>query len=193
MMRILIAEDTVPSRRMLQKCLEGWGHSVVSTETGKEAWAAFQAQPASMVISDWLMPEMDGMELLRLIRSTPEKNYVYVILLTAKAQREDLIAAMDAGADDFLKKPFDREELRVRLGAAQRVLDMEQKLNAQKQSLLEQNAQLRTANAQMQKNLRAATMAGTPVNARATLDGALKTTNRGTLTANENSETPPES
>jgi PleD family two-component response regulator len=82
------------------------------------------------VITDWMMPELDGVELVRRIRSGPRSGYVYVILLTAKGQKEDLVAGMDAGADDFLTKPFDRDELRVRLRAGERIVALEQQARA---------------------------------------------------------------
>jgi CheY-like chemotaxis protein len=89
-----------------------------------------------MIISDWLMPEMDGLELVRRIRARPSAHYIYTILVTVRAQKEDLVEAMEAGADDFITKPFDRDELRVRLREGERIIQLEQTLAEQNQRLL---------------------------------------------------------
>ena len=88
---------------------------MVTASNGKQALAAALETNPQIVITDWMMPEMDGLELIRRIRACESSGYSYVILLTAKSQKEDLIEGMEAGADDFLTKPFDRDELRVRL------------------------------------------------------------------------------
>jgi CheY-like chemotaxis protein len=90
-----------------------------------------------MVISDWLMPEMDGLELVRRIRARSNAAYVYTILVTVRAQKEDLVEAMEAGADDFISKPFDRDELRVRLREGERFVQLEQKLIEQSRRLIQ--------------------------------------------------------
>jgi signal transduction histidine kinase len=138
--KVLIAEDDPVSRRLLQSYLEKWGHQVVVTQDGAEAWARFQASDFQVVISDWMMPELDGVELIRRIRACQRPGYVYAILLTARSQKEDVVEGMEAGADDFVSKPFDREELRVRLRAGERIVHLEQ-------SLTEQNRQLRQTQA----------------------------------------------
>lgn len=114
-MKVLIADDEAISRRLLQGYLERWGHEVVMAQNGAEAWNLFMADEFSIVISDWTMPEMDGVELIRRIRACQRSGYVYTILLTAKSQKEDIVEGMEAGADDFVTKPFDRDELRVRV------------------------------------------------------------------------------
>jgi sigma-B regulation protein RsbU (phosphoserine phosphatase) len=124
-MKVLIAEDEAVSRRLLQSYLQRWGHEVVAARNGAEAWTLFQAGEYPIVISDWMMPEMDGLELLRHIRACQRPGYVYAILLTSRSHKEDLVEGMDAGADDFLTKPFDQDELRVRLRAGQRVVELE--------------------------------------------------------------------
>src|SRR5262249_25043429 len=116
-MRILIAEDEAVSRRLLQSYLEKWGHEVVAAADGAEAWRLFQAGGGPRVPRDPGVPEGDGLELIRRIRATEGRGYVYIILLTAKSQKEDLVVGMEAGANDFVAKPFDREELRARLRA----------------------------------------------------------------------------
>jgi signal transduction histidine kinase len=127
---------------LLQSFLEKWGHQVIPAPNGAEAWRLFEGQDFPIVISDWVMPEMDGLELIRRIRACPRVGYVYIILLTSKSQKEDVIKGMEAGADDFLTKPFDRDELRVRLRASERILQLEQ-------TLAKQNEDLRQAQASM--------------------------------------------
>src|ERR1051326_1038641 len=98
-MKVLIAEDDPISRRLLQSYLERWEHVVTGAENGAQAWERFQADEFPLVITDWMMPEMDGLELIRRIRSDERRGYTYVILLTARSQKEDLVAGMGAGAD----------------------------------------------------------------------------------------------
>jgi len=129
-MKVLIADDDPISRKLLQSYLQKWGCEVTAAENGVEAWSAFQRDEFPVVITDWMMPELDGVELVRRIRSGPRLGYVYVILLTGKGQKEDLVSGMEAGADDFLTKPFDRDELRVRLRAGERIVALEQQVRA---------------------------------------------------------------
>jgi signal transduction histidine kinase len=139
-MKVLIADDSRIMRRLLRACLQQWQYEVVEAEDGAQAWALFQQSSFSLVLTDWLMPEMDGLELTKRIRSQDRPGYVYIILLTAKSQKEDLVEAMDAGADDFLAKPFDRDELRVRIREGERIVLLER-------ALAEQNRQLRETQA----------------------------------------------
>jgi len=148
-MRVLIAEDERISRRLLQRYLERWGHEVVSTENGVQAWQRFCEKEFPLVISDWMMPEMDGLGLVQRIRKKADGGYVYVILLTAKKETGDIVRGMEAGADDFLSKPFDQDELRARLNAGQRIIELEQRL-------AEQNVELQAANQRMKQSLEAA-------------------------------------
>ncbi len=141
-MKVLIADDSQIMRRLLRSCLERWQYEVVEAEDGAQAWALFQQSSFSLVLTDWLMPEMDGLELIHHIRSQDCPGYVYIILLTAKSQKEDLVAAMDAGADDFLAKPFDRDELRVRMREGERIIDLERALAKQNRQLRETQAAL---------------------------------------------------
>lgn len=141
-MKILIAEDTPISQRLLQSFLQKWGHEVTAASDGAAAWRLFQADDFPVVISDWMMPEMDGLELVRRIRACPRSGYVYTILLTARSQKEDVIAGMEAGADDFITKPFDSDELRVRLRAGERVIHLERTLAEQNRALREAQAAL---------------------------------------------------
>ena len=124
-MRVLIADDDRMSTLMLQATLERWGFDVVAVHDGNAAWDAVQQQPApSLAIVDWMMPGIDGVELCRRIRSADLRSYVYVILLTSRVSRQDLISGLDAGADDYLTKPFDPDELRARIRVGQRMLDL---------------------------------------------------------------------
>lgn len=141
-MKILIAEDALVSRRLLEHHLQAWGHDVVAATDGAEAWQRFSADAFPIVISDWMMPEMDGLELVRRIRACERPGYVYIILLTAKSQTVDLVEGMEAGADDFVVKPFERDELRVRLRAGERVIQLEQTLARQNRELRETQAAL---------------------------------------------------
>jgi DNA-binding response OmpR family regulator len=134
-MKVLIADDDPVSRKLLQSYLQKWGCEVTAAQDGAEAWSCFERDAFPVVITDWMMPELDGVELVRRIRSHPRPGYVYVILLTAKGQKEDLVEGMDAGADDFLTKPFDRDELRVRLRAGERIVELERQVRAAQAAL----------------------------------------------------------
>ncbi len=141
-MKILVAEDALVSRRLLERHLQAWGHDVVAATDGAEAWQCFSEDEFPIVISDWMMPEMDGPELVRRIRASGRPGYVYIILLTAKSQTEDLVEGMEAGADDFVAKPFERDELQARLRAGERIIQLEQTLAQQNRELRETQAAL---------------------------------------------------
>ena len=118
-MDILIAEDDFISRKLLVNILEELGHVVTVACDGEEAWQLYKKQPCRMVITDWLMPQVDGLELVKRIRGQDLSDYTYVVLLTANiGQRENYFKAMQAGIDDFLVKPQDRIELEIRLKVA---------------------------------------------------------------------------
>ena len=138
-MKVLIADDDAVSRRLLQSYLQKWGYDVTAAQDGAEAWRAFEAGSFPVVITDWMMPEIDGVELVRRVRAASARRpgYVYAILLTAKSQKEDLVQGMEAGADDFLTKPFDRDELRVRQRAGERIIRLEQNLREAKAALMQ--------------------------------------------------------
>jgi signal transduction histidine kinase len=136
-MNILIADDDPVSRRLLQNYLQKWGYEVTAAQDGGEAWRLFEGGSFLMVITDWMMPELDGSGLIRRIRASQRPGYVYAMLLTAKSQKEDLVEGMEAGADDFLTKPFDRDELRVRLRAGERIIRLEHHLRETQATLLQ--------------------------------------------------------
>jgi len=121
-MRILVVEDDRKTLAVLQRAMQVWGHKVSTATDGREAWEVLQEDTFDLVITDWLMPNMDGIELCRRIREAELSHYVFVILITAKTEREDLVTAMDAGADDFIPKPFDMNELRARIRAVERIV-----------------------------------------------------------------------
>ena len=152
-MKVLVAEDERATRARIVACLREFGHDPVEAANGLEAWNLAQAQEIPIVISDWLMPEMDGPTLVRRLRSQPQSSYVYVILLTSRAETQDVVAGMDAGADDFMSKPFDKEELRARIRAGERVIQLERDLEEKNRSLFEANAQISAVNRRMKSEL----------------------------------------
>jgi phosphoserine phosphatase RsbU/P len=121
-LKVLVVEDDAVSRKILQTSLEKSGHDVVLATNGQEAWASFDKEPVRMIVSDWMMPEMDGLSLCRNVRQRPETDYTYFILLTARSGKDNYHLAMDAGIDDFLSKPLDRRELTIRMRVAERIL-----------------------------------------------------------------------
>ncbi len=135
-MRVLIAEDDSVSALLLQRTLERMGHDTTVSTDGLEAWNAYQEGPFSLVITDWMMPSVDGLELCRRIRQSGADSYTYVILLTARTQREDHLEALEAGVDDFLTKPLNQGDLAARMKTAQRILTWEHQLQDVNESLL---------------------------------------------------------
>lgn len=134
--QILIADDDPVSRRLLQSRLNSWGYDVRVAADGTEAMALLEDEnPPELAILDWQMPGMDGLEVCSRLRARPAASYTYVILLTARDGKEDLITALDAGVDDYLAKPFHPGELRARLRAGQRVLELQARLLAAKAEL----------------------------------------------------------
>ena len=123
-MKILIAEDDPVSVKILQFTLQHYGHEVVTASDGAQAWEAFDRDPVRVIVSDWMMPGLDGLELCQKVRQRVKTEYTYFILLTAiNTGRENLRKAMDAGIDDFLTKPLDREAILMRLRVAERILE----------------------------------------------------------------------
>lgn len=143
-MRILIAEDSLVARRLLETTLRRWGHEVITTSDGVEAWQVLQGDhPPPLAILDWMMPGMDGLELCRRIRQTPGLASMYVLLLTAKGGQEDIVGGLDAGADEYLAKPFDAAELQARIGVGRRIVDLQQSLTGRIRDLEEAMVQVR--------------------------------------------------
>lgn len=128
-MKILIAEDEPAFRRLLTDVLIKWGYDVVVARDGNEAWQILSADKAPrLAILDWMMPGMDGLELCRRIRRRAEGVYTYVMLLTSQQGDNDMVTGMEAGADDYLTKPFRVSELRVRLRTGRRIIDLQNEL-----------------------------------------------------------------
>ncbi len=127
-MKILIAEDDPSSRLLLKTTLEMWEYEVTATENGQEAWDSLQGDRVpSIAILDWMMPKLDGVELCRKIRESEDSRLqsMYIVILTAKANRESLVQGLDGGADDYMTKPFDRQELRARVSVGERVVQLQ--------------------------------------------------------------------
>ncbi|MFZ4441586.1 MAG: response regulator, partial [Syntrophales bacterium] len=127
-MRILVVDDNIDIRLLLSKMLIGKGHEVFTATDGREALAVLEKEKIPFVISDWLMPIMDGVELCKRIRAASFPWYVYIIILTSNDSKGNLVVAMEAGADDYIAKPFDKNELSVRIRSGERVLNLEKDL-----------------------------------------------------------------
>ncbi len=130
-----MAEDDVVSQKLLRVNLERLGHEVVTANDGAAAWTEFEREPVRIVVSDWMMPEMDGLTLCEKVRAREGTEYTYFILLTAKTGRENYQEAMQKGVDDFLNKPLDREELVNRLRVAERILGFAKQIRQLKELL----------------------------------------------------------
>ncbi|MCP4252238.1 MAG: response regulator transcription factor [Candidatus Scalindua sp.] len=128
-MKILIAEDDLTSCRRLEVTLTKWGYEVVSCSNGKQAWDRLQGADApKLAILDWLMPEMEGIEVCSRLRKLNTENPAYVILLTTQNEKEDIVRGLEAGADDYITKPFESGELQARIHVGCRVLQLQEKL-----------------------------------------------------------------
>lgn len=128
-MKILIAEDDLTSRTMLQAVLTKWGYEVITTADGNEAWTALQQENAPrLLILDWMMPGMDGPALCRKLRGQERTDAMYIILLTSKSERQDIIAGLETGANDYITKPYANDELRARVNVGKRMLELQTKL-----------------------------------------------------------------
>ena len=148
-MKILIAEDDIVSRLVLAATLKKLGHEVVAAENGLKALEAFQKEDFPVLISDWLMPVMDGPGLCREVRKLPRENYTYIVLLTALKGKSNYLEAMDAGADDFMTKPFDADQLTGRIHVAERIIALQRRV-------AEAVWELRQKNQQMEEELKMA-------------------------------------
>ncbi len=135
-MKVLLAEDNPVSRRMVKAMLADWGHEVVLAEGGDAAWAVMQGPDApKLVILDRIMPGVDGVEVCRRIRASDQANETYIILLTSMNRREDVVFGLEAGADDYVVKPFHRDELRARVSCGVRIVGLQSALAARVREL----------------------------------------------------------
>jgi len=150
-MRVLVAEDERITRATLVRQLDSLGHSVVAAEDGQAAWEAFSAggTPFDLIVTDWEMPRTSGVELVKKVRGAATDAYVYIILLTSRSDKQDVVSGIEAGADDYVSKPFDKDELRARVLAGERVVRLER-------ALKERNQALQSLTDRMQRDLRAA-------------------------------------
>ena len=133
---VLIAEDDPVFRRILQSCLQSWNYKVRACDNGLDAWNLLQQEHApQMAILDWMMPGMDGIEMCRRIRSLQQDPYRYILLLTAKDDKHDVVQGLEAGADDYLTKPFNVDELHARVRVGKRILELQKELIQARESL----------------------------------------------------------
>jgi diguanylate cyclase (GGDEF)-like protein len=134
--RVLIADDDPVSRRMLQAFLTKWGYEVLTVGDGIEALRILEKEGAPpLAVLDWIMPGLEGPQVCQRVREQPDRPYTYILLLTARSQKGDLLHGLESGADDFLTKPFDAQELRARLRVGQRILDLQDSLIAAREEL----------------------------------------------------------
>ncbi len=134
-MKLLVVDDDPDSRRLLSISL-GWaGHQIVEAEDGDEAWEKFQRERARLVITDWMMPGLDGMGLISRIRASEVEGYTYIIMLTALREKPQVVSGLEAGADDYLTKPFDPEELAARVSIGERILKLQETLLASRRAM----------------------------------------------------------
>jgi phosphoserine phosphatase RsbU/P len=126
--RVLVVDDSTPQRMVLAKLLRGWGYTVVEAASGAEALEVLVSTEVDMILSDWVMPGMSGLDFCRAFRRQARPRYVYFVLLTSKSEKEDVALGLDSGADDFLTKPVNSGELRARLMAGERIVGMQEEL-----------------------------------------------------------------
>jgi two-component system cell cycle response regulator len=138
-MKVLVAEDNPVSQLMLRALLDKWGYDVVPARDGIEAWRILEsANPPRLAILDWMMPGMDGVELCRRVRAGRPEPYIYILLLTARTESKNMVQGMEAGADDYLTKPYNSDELRVHLRAGSRILELQEQLVRAREALRDQ-------------------------------------------------------
>lgn len=155
-MQVLLADDSKDMLILTSTVLEKAGYDVITADDGQEAWEILLAQPIQFVISDWMMPRMDGPELCRRIRAHDFPYYIYTVLLTGRSDRESLVEGMEAGADDFLTKPVNVAELRVRVRAGVRILELEAKLDERNRRIEKAHAELSTVYSNLERDLHSA-------------------------------------
>ena len=144
-MKILIAEDDLPTRRILEYTLKRWNFDVLSAANGYETWQAMQTtDPPGILILDWMMPKLDGIEICQRIRASNNLKSTYIIMLTALVSRTDLINGLEAGADDYITKPFDNEELLARLKVGIRINELQTALTERVAELQEALEHIKT-------------------------------------------------
>ena len=130
-MKIVVADDDNVSRRLLEVTLPRWGFDCTVAPNGEDAWKTLQEidEPCIAII-DWVMPKMNGLELIHLLRQRHPQKMIYIILLTVRFRSEDIVKGLEAGADDYIVKPFEREELRARINVGRRIIPLQSEINA---------------------------------------------------------------
>ncbi len=151
--KILVIDDAADARLYVSLLLRRWGYEVLEAEDGHAGLDLLLAQDVRLVICDWMMPGMSGPELCRAVRTTDLGHYAYIILLTGRSDSADLVEGLNAGADDFVTKPFEAQVLRARLRVGERILALEQRLGEQNRDLLESRNRLAQAYDQIQADL----------------------------------------
>lgn len=135
-MKVLIAEDDLTSRTILAAILGKWGYEVIAVSDGQNAWEILQkADAPKLVLLDWKMPGMDGLEVCRRIRQDSRNDSIYIVILTSKSEKKNIVAGLDAGANDYIIKPYDSEELRARVNVGRRMIEMQMELEEAKNTL----------------------------------------------------------
>ena len=144
-MKILVAEDDLTSRRMIEAMLAKYGFQVTTVCDGNKAWEVLQADDSpQLVILDWMMPGMEGVEVCQKVRALQQSKATYIILLTSKDKKADIVSGLAAGADDYITKPYDREELRARVQVGERVVKLQTALAARVNELQEALLHIKT-------------------------------------------------
>ncbi len=145
MKKILIAEDESTSRSLLEAILRKWGYDVVATSNGQEAWEVMQGEnPPLLAIIDWMMPGMTGVELCRKMRESVNLASTYLILLTSKPDKDGVVIGLESGANDYVRKPFDREEMHARIQVGERVIELQTALARKVKELEESLSKIKT-------------------------------------------------
>jgi len=152
-MKILLVDDDQAICFYVSNLLKKWGYEVIACHDGEQAWKILQTETINLVITDWMMPGLSGIELCEKIRSSSLSQYVYILLLTGRNQEEDLITGLSSGADDFITKPINPKELQVRIKAAQRIICLEQTLQQKNLDLSEANQQIQNSLVRIQNDL----------------------------------------
>jgi sigma-B regulation protein RsbU (phosphoserine phosphatase) len=151
--RVLVVDDSRLQRRILVSSLKKWGFEVIEADSGESALALCETDPPDLVLSDWMMPGMNGLELCTGLRNLPSDSYVYFILLTSKSEKNEIAQGLDAGADDFLTKPVNSNELRARISAGDRILGMQRELSEKNRMISDTLAKLQDVYDAIDKDL----------------------------------------
>jgi sigma-B regulation protein RsbU (phosphoserine phosphatase) len=152
--KVLIAEDDTMPSKVLARALESWGYEVFAAPDGAAGWELFQQHPITLVVSDWEMPVANGIDLCRKVRSLKDRDYAYFVLLTSRSDKTSLVEALEAGADDFIGKPFDEGELHARIRAGERILRLSHELARRLDQLGKANDCNRKLNLQLARDMK---------------------------------------